>query len=217
MAAVAPTVSINDPGDGQGGTSVSLSVVLGGGTYTSIAYAWTVSAGGGSLSGATTATPTWTRPDVDAQTRVEVRCDVTVTDSSDSTTATNFDRYSVFVNPTSLPDAVGPLVTIEEIPTGNEGTTASLAFELLTHSGPYYYDSYVEEWETTHGSITNFVWTRPQIDVGPVTATISARVNVFRNGHACQKRDKPCCNRQYYRRDHQRVAARCFGTLHGDD
>ena len=115
MAAVAPTVSINDPGDGQGGTSVSLSVTLGGGTYTSIAYSWTV--GGGSLSGATTATPTWTRPDVDAQTLIQVRCDVTVTDSSDSTTATNFDTYSVFVNSTTLPGRCRPTSnTFQEIP-----------------------------------------------------------------------------------------------------
>ena len=182
MAAVAPTVSINDPGDGQGGTSVGLSVTLGGGTYTSIAYSWSVSSGGGSLTNATTATPTWTRPDVDVQTLVAIRCDVTVTDSSDSTTATNFDSYSVFVNPTTLPDASAPSFLIAAPAPGNEGTTITLRYEDLGDTIEGVYDTLTVLWSVSDGFLSSTtsiapVWTRPIVSSTTtviITATITA-------------------------------------------
>ena len=63
-AASAPTVTIGSIPDGEEGATVELGVTLVGGAYDLITYAWTVT--GGSLAGAATATPTWTRPLVDS-------------------------------------------------------------------------------------------------------------------------------------------------------
>ena len=59
--AVAPSVDINPITNGTQGTTVALSAAVTGGTYDSLAYAWSVTGGDASLSGETTATPTLTR------------------------------------------------------------------------------------------------------------------------------------------------------------
>ncbi len=59
--AAAPTVAIATITNGTQGTTVGLSVTVSGGTYDQLAYAWAVTGGDASLSGAATATPTLTR------------------------------------------------------------------------------------------------------------------------------------------------------------
>ena len=76
-AASAPSVSINAIADGDEGTAVQLGATLAGGAYDgSPEYDWDVS--GGALHDDASATPTWTRPTVSANTNVTVSLTVTV-------------------------------------------------------------------------------------------------------------------------------------------
>lgn len=73
--ASAPTVNIEAVPSGREGTTVALRAAASGGTYDSLTYAWTVTAG--RLDDATAARPNWTRPQVDATETVTIRLVVT--------------------------------------------------------------------------------------------------------------------------------------------
>ncbi len=76
-AADAPSPSIHSIAAGDENTTVELGASLSGGTYDgSPTYAWTVT--GGRLDNPSSATPTWTRPSVSADTGYTVRLTVTV-------------------------------------------------------------------------------------------------------------------------------------------
>ena len=81
--AVAPGVEINAVADGGEGTTVQLAATITDGTYDELDYAWTVS--GGTLDDDASATPTWTRPDVSADTDYDI--DLTVTARGTGTNA----------------------------------------------------------------------------------------------------------------------------------
>ena len=90
----APSVSINSVATGDQGTTVDLSATISGGRYDgAVEYAWTV--GGGTLDDATSATPTWTRPDTTSDTDYNINLTVTVrgtgtrarTDTNDTASA----------------------------------------------------------------------------------------------------------------------------------
>ena len=93
LDAVAPTIDIDDIATGVEATSVGLSVTITGGTYDTLAYSWTAS--GGTLTNATTATPTWTRPTVSVATDYTISLTVTATGTgtmaTDGTSATRSD------------------------------------------------------------------------------------------------------------------------------
>ncbi len=75
--AVPPAVAVNPIADGYENTAVQVSVTLTGGTYDGAPeYAWVVT--GGTLDNPASATPTWTRPAVDADTGHTVGVAVTV-------------------------------------------------------------------------------------------------------------------------------------------
>ena len=82
----APTVTIDAVATGVGGTTVQLAATLAGGIYDTLDYAWTV--GSGALDDATSATPTWTRPDV-AATDLDIDIDLTVTARGTGSNATD--------------------------------------------------------------------------------------------------------------------------------
>ena len=71
----APAVTIDAVAVGVGGTKEQLAATLVGGSYDALDYAWTV--GSGALDDATSATPTWTRPDVTSAADIDV--DLTIT------------------------------------------------------------------------------------------------------------------------------------------
>ena len=100
--AVAPGVEINAVADGGEGTTVQLAATITDGTYDELDYAWTVS--GGTLDDDASATPTWTRPDVSADTDYDI--DLTVTARGTGTTAadgTSADASAVTRAATVLP------------------------------------------------------------------------------------------------------------------
>ena len=75
--ALPPAVAVNPIADGFENTSVQVSVTLTGGTYDGTPeYNWVVT--GGALDDPTSATPTWTRPEVDGDTGHTVGVAVTV-------------------------------------------------------------------------------------------------------------------------------------------
>lgn len=87
---IAPTVTVDAVAAGDGGTTAVLGATLTGRIYDGEPeYAWEVD--GGRLDDATSATPTWTRPSVNADTRHKVSLTVTVmgdgTNALDATSA----------------------------------------------------------------------------------------------------------------------------------
>ena len=107
--AVAPTVTIPAVADGVGGTSIQLAASVGGGTYDSIAYAWTVTHG--TLDDATSATPTWTRP---ASITVDTVATIglTVTVGGDGTIAK--DGTSATVSASSVTSTITPPLLLSD-------------------------------------------------------------------------------------------------------
>ena len=178
--AAPPTVTIDAIGAGDEGTSVQLSASVTGGTYDSIAYAWT--ADEGTLSGATTATPTWTRPQVSATKNVTLRLSVTVrgtgTNARSGTSATRSATRAASVR-NLLPVAVAPSVTIDAIAAGDEGASVGLSASVTGGR----YDAIDYSWTADQGALSGAntatpTWTRPQVSSGQnitLRLTVTAR------------------------------------------
>ncbi len=168
--AVAPTVSINRIDAGDEGTTVQLGAALTGGAYDgSPEYAWTAS--GGSFDDPASATPTWTRPPVNADAghavylTVTVRGTGTVARANTGDTA-NSTRYNIVRNVSAqLPAASAPAtLTVSAIADGNEGTTVQLGSTLT--GGVY--DRLEYAWTVTGGALDDPTaafptWTRPSV------------------------------------------------------
>ena len=138
--AAAPTVTIAAVGSITENETLGLSVSVVGGTYDALAYAWIVVSGGGSLSGETTATPTYTPADISADATVRVR--VTVTATGDGTnaatgtsdTATDTEDFTVtFVVPPVQP--VAGTFDIGDLPVGGDWEGAFLLPAYLVEGG----------------------------------------------------------------------------------
>lgn len=178
----APTVTIDAVAAGDEGTTVSLSATLGtgddAGTYDTLEYAWSVS--GGSLNNSDSASPTWTRPAVIADTNFNVDLTVTAkgtgTNAADGTSdSANAARVVATVrNVIVLPAADAPAVTIDPVADGDENTTAPLSASLSGGT----YDELAYAWTVSHGSLDDAAaagptWTRPS-----VTADTRADINL---------------------------------------
>lgn len=121
--AVAPNPAIASIPDGKEGDAVRLQVNLdeSGARYDTLAYAWTRDGGNADeFDDATAAAPTWTRPDVGADSSVSIRCDVTAAGTGGNadrgTTATRADTEPATVE--HVPDAVAPTGDVRRISVG---------------------------------------------------------------------------------------------------
>ena len=183
-AASAPSVSIDLIPDGDEGTAVRLSATLNGGTYDGVPeYAWSVD---GALDNANSATPTWTRPAVDANTSFVASLTVRVrgagTQAGSGTSAVASNHRSALVRNVTVPLAVAaaPAVTINAIPAGNEGTTVQLSAAL---AGGTYDGAVAYQWSVNGGLLDNPsaatpTWTRPSVTSNTsytVRLTVTAR------------------------------------------
>ena len=182
--ASAPSVSIDLIPDGDEGTTVRLSATLNGGTYDGVPeYAWSVD---GALDNANSATPTWTRPAVDANTSFVASLTVRVrgagTQAGSGTSAVASNHRSALVRNVTVPLAVAaaPVVTINAIPAGNEGTTVQLSAAL---AGGTYDGAVAYQWSVNGGLLDNPsaatpTWTRPSVTSNTsytVRLTVTAR------------------------------------------
>ena len=192
-AASAPSVTINAVPAGDEGTAVQLGAALTGGAYDGAPdYTWSVS--GGTLDNANLATPTWTRPAVNADANHTVSLTVSVKGSganasNGSSDTASTSRSAQVRNVVVLPVAAAPTVSIDTIPAGNENTTVQLAATL--NGGTY--DGAVEyAWTVTGGTLNDPAaatptWTRPSVTSNTnhtVRLTVTARGagTVARNG-----------------------------------
>ena len=178
--AAPPTVTIDSIAAGDEGTSVGLSASVAGGTYDSIAYSWT--ADEGTLSGETTATPTWTRPQVSSTKNVTLRLTVTVrgtgTNARAGTSATRSATRAASVR-NLLPVAVAPSASINAIAAGDEGASVGLSASVTGGR----YDSIAYAWTADQGTLSGAdtatpTWTRPQVSSGQnvtLRLTVTAR------------------------------------------
>ena len=172
--ATAGSVTINAIADGNEGTTVRLgaSVTKGSAVYDNVKYAW--SATGGTFNDATSATPTWTRPAVNQNRRFTIR--LTVTFEGDGTTAkdgTSATAAAANVRPRvlnvvapQLPVATAGAVAINNIPSGNEGTTVKLGATVT--KGSAVYDGVTYAWSVNGGTLDDNTlaaptWTRPAV------------------------------------------------------
>ena len=161
---------------------MTLGAALAGGIYDAADYAWTVS--GGTLTGAATATPVWTRPQVNADGDFTISLTDTDrgtggvalngTDDTDSDTETATVR-----NVAVIPNASSPTVSIDAVPNGNSGTDITLGVALT--GGVY--DALDYAWTVSGGSLDNAtaaapVWTRPTVTADTdytISLTVTAR------------------------------------------
>lgn len=178
--AEAPTVSVDAIATGVGNTSVAISATLTGGRYDSVAYAWTAS--GGTLTGATTATPTWLRPAAAGDYTISVVVTATGTGtnaaSGTSDAAPSASRSATVT--AALNNASAPSVSIDAIPAGLGGTSVELS---ATISGGEY-DALAYAWTASAGSLTGAstatpTWTRPGTGS---SATISLTITATGDG-----------------------------------
>ena len=182
--AAAPAVTINAIPAGDEGSTVQLGAALSGGTYDgAVEYAWTAT--GGTLANADTATPTWTRPAVNANTNYTLRLTVTArgagTNARNGTSATaNASRTAQVRNLAQLPVAAAPTVTIDAIPAGDEGYTVQLGANVTggTYDGPVEYDWSVNGGALNDATLATPTWTRPTVSANTnYTANLTVTVN----------------------------------------
>ena len=173
MAAVAPTVAINGIPDGKQRDTESLSLDVTGGTYDRLTYEWSSNYGGtDQFDDNTSETPTWTRPDVDSDRNVSVKCIVTAHDDSDNTQAVRTDTEPTTI--LHVPNADAPSINVLYPPEDFEGVEYTLATEVgKTHEGTY--DNLTYNWFVFHGdtdtaddvlddrTAANPVWTRNRV------------------------------------------------------
>ena len=184
-AADAPSVTVNAIPDGSEGTTARLGATLTGGTYDGSAeFAWTVT--GGRLSNPNSATPTWTRPAVDADADFTVRLAVTVRGRganarSGTSERADADRTARVLDvPAQLPPAAAPSVSINAIAVGDEGTTVQLgaAFVGGTYDGAVGYQWSVDGGLLDNPAAATPTWTRPSVSSNTnytVRLTVTAR------------------------------------------
>ena len=192
-AAEAPSVSIDAVPAGDEGTAVGLSATLTGGAYDGAPeYAWRVT--GGALDNPSSATPTWTRPDVNADTSYAARLTVTVrgagTNARNGTSDTARASRTALVRdvPPQLPAADAPSVSINAVPAGDEGASVTLGASL---SGGTYDGALEYAWQADGGALSDPAsatptWTRP-----PVTSNAShtLRLTVTARGTGANARN----------------------------
>ena len=194
-------VAINAITAGNEGTQVNLGATLtkGTGVYDDVAYAWT--ADEGTLTGANTATPTWTRPAVTATKNVTIRLVVTL--SGDGTTAKNGTSVSlaevtraasVVDVPVVLPNAVAPAVSIDSVASGDEGTTVTLGATITggTYDGAVTYAWSVDEGTLNDATVAAPVWTRPSVTA---TKNVGINLRITVNGTGTNARTGTTANR----------------------
>ena len=145
--AAAPTVTINPVASGREGTTVQLGAALVGGTYDGTPiYAWTVS--GGTLDNAASATPTWTRPQVNASGDYTIGLTIKVagtgTNAANGTTDTATASRTVRVTDTPATPNTPP--TAEAGPTQNVAAGATVT---LSGSG-----------DDSDGTIASYAWSQ---------------------------------------------------------
>ena len=193
-AASAPSVTINAVPAGDEGTGVQLGAALTGGTYDGAPdYAWSVS--GGTLDNANLATPTWTRPAVNADANHTVSLTVSVKGSGanasngTSDTASTSRTAQVRDVPLQLPPAAAPSVSINAIPAGNEGTDVQLSAALGsgTHDGAVEYQWSVDGGVLDNANAATPTWTRPSVTSNTnhtvsLTITVRGTGTTARNG-----------------------------------
>ena len=191
--AAAPAVTINAIPAGDEGSTVQLGAALTGGTYDgALDYAWTAT--GGTLANADTATPTWTRPAVNANTNYTLRLTVTArgagTNARNGTSATaNTSRTAQVRNLVQLPVAAAPTVTIDAIPAGDEGYTVQLGANVTggTYDGAVDYAWSVNGGSLNDATLATPTWTRPAVSANTnytvnLTVTVRGTGTVARNG-----------------------------------
>ena len=173
MPAVAPTVAINGIPDGKQRDTADLSLDVTGGSYSRLTYSWSSNYGGtDQFSDATSATPTWTRPDTDYDRNISIKCAVTAHDDGDNTQAVRTDTEPTTI--LHVPNADAPSINVLYPPEDLEGTTYTLATEVgKTHAGIY--DNLTYNWFVFHGDqdfadtvlddrhAANPVWTRNRV------------------------------------------------------
>ena len=193
------SVSINAISAGDEGTSVQLgaSITKGTGVYDTVSYAWT--ADSGTLSGANTATPTWTRPQVTSTQNVTIRLVVTL--QGDGTTAKSGTSVALAEVTRSasvrnvLPVASAPTVSINAIAAGDEGTTVTLGASI--GAGGQYDGSVSYNWSVDEGTLNDAtaaapVWTRPQVTA---TKTVDVNLRITVSGDGTTTRNGTSANR----------------------
>ena len=166
------TISINNIPAGDENTTVVLGANFNPGTalYDRITYEWKASSG--SLTGATGANPTWTRPNVAAETTPTFDCKVILEGTGVKARRGSFVTIdaaqvtSTVRNVLGAANTRGTTVVITPVPAGDGGTDQQL--DVTITKGTADYDTVEYLWTVTSGplddrTIKSPTWTRPSV------------------------------------------------------
>ena len=179
--ASAPSLSIGSVADIDEGDSVQISVTPTGGVYDTIAYAWVVRSGGGTISGSGS-TVTYNSPSVTADTEIVIDVDATVrgtgtnarSGTSDTTSSSEDDSVRFDVNNVAAPVSV----TISGPTSLREGATGTFTASASGGTGgPYDYD-----WSGTSGGTVASAGTSSKRITAGTGSSMTVRVRATDRG-----------------------------------
>ena len=194
-AAVAPNVTIVPVASVGEDQTQDLTAQVSGGTYDTLEYAWVVVSGGGSISGSG-ANVVYDPPDVAVDTAVTVQCEViargTGASALNNTSDNNIDieTFTVnFVDPTTLPAAEAPFITIAAVGSVDEDDTQALSASVV--GGIYdtleYLWSVLSGGGIISGAGANVVYNPPDV---AVDTPVNVRCQVRAHGTGTIARDE---------------------------
>ena len=182
--AVAPTVTIAAVSEVDEDDTLALSASVSGGTYDgSLAYAWEVDSGGGTITG-TGSSVTYNPPDIASDTPATVSCTVTATgdgtNAADGTTDTDTDTEDFTVR-VVLPDATAPTTfAIDAVDGVDEDETLSLT---VSHSGGVY-DTLDLIWQILFSGGGSISGTGATVTYNPADVSADTEITVAVTGTA---------------------------------
>ena len=149
--AIAPTLTLSEVLSVEAGSDTDITATISGGTYDSVSYDWTITSGGGSISG-NGSTGTYTAPSTVSV--VIIQCTVTAHGTgtvAKAETEQSASRLEPFIVVASLPNAAAPTMTIAigTTPIDEDETTT---FTAVVTGGTYDTISYA--WTANAGSFT---------------------------------------------------------------
>ena len=158
--AVAPNVTIAAVGSVDEDETQTLSASVSGGTYDSLAYAWSVISGGGTISGSGSSV-TYNPPNVSSNASVTARCTVTATgtgtNAANGTSDTDSDDEAFTVNVVTDPGGA-PGIPTNVTAAFNGNITLSVSFDHPSTGGTptryraYWFHAGLAVWAPTGGN-----------------------------------------------------------------
>ena len=175
---VAPSLGLTDIPNFREGQMlvIPIAATVGGGTYDTIEYAWTIQKGGGSLNTNVGTQVVYTPPaDISADAEITIRCVATARgtgDRADVDTSATVQAEETFTILTR--NALAPILTLTEITSLREAQTAALTATPMAGQ----YDSIEYKWEILRGGGRLNRTDGPTVEYDPANISVHTEVAI---------------------------------------